>query len=105
MKVLVEFTLDLDRQILDVGPMIISEVYRIFEAQSVYSVSTRSYAIKILNSLLRSVNTHVESKQEQAGIFNPTLPIFMQKMIEGLTVPNGPYSSFELKTEIVKGTL
>ncbi|XP_053689715.1 importin-9-like isoform X2 [Sabethes cyaneus] len=102
MKVLVEFTLDLDKQILDVGPMIISEVYRIFEAQSVYSVSTRSYAIKILNSLLRSVNTHVESKQDQTNIFNPTLPIFMQKMIEGLTVPNGSYSSFELKTEILK---
>ncbi|XP_058460644.1 importin-9 isoform X2 [Malaya genurostris] len=102
MKVLVEFTLDLDKQIIDVGPMILSEVYRIFEAQAVYSVSTRSYAIKILNSLLRSINTHVESKQDQTIILNPTLPTFTHKMIEGLTVPNGPHSSFELKTEIVK---
>ncbi|XP_065091003.1 importin-9 [Ochlerotatus camptorhynchus] len=102
MKVLVEFTLDLDKQIVDVGPMILSEVYRIFEAQNVYSVSTRSYAVEILNSLLRSINTHIESKQEQANILNPTLPTFMQKMIECLTVPNGPHSSFQLKTQIVK---
>lgn len=103
MKVLVEFTLDLDeKQIVDVGPMILSEVYRIFEAQTVYSVSTRSYAVEILHSLLRSITTHIESKQEQANILNAVLPAFMQKMIEGLTVPNGPYSSFQLKTKIVK---
>lgn len=103
MKVLVEFTLDLDKQIVEVGPMILSEVYRIFEAQNVYSVSTRSYAVEILTSLLRSINTHIESKQEQSTILNPTLPTFMQKMIEGLTVPNGPHSSFQLKTAIIKG--
>lgn len=102
MKVLVEFTLDLDKQIVEVGPMIMSEVYRIFEAQDVYSVSTRSYAVKILYSLLRSINNHVDSKQEQVNILNPTLPAFMLKMIEGLTVPNGPHSSFQLKTQIVK---
>lgn len=104
MKVLVEFTLDLDeKQIVDVGPMILSEVYRIFEAQTVYSVSTRSYAVEILHSMLRSITTHIESKQEQGNILNAVLPAFMQKMIEGLTVPNGPYSSFQLKTKIVKG--
>ncbi|XP_039450707.1 importin-9-like isoform X2 [Culex pipiens pallens] len=103
MKVLVEFTLDLDeKQIVDVGPMILSEVYRIFEAQTVYSVSTRSYAVEILHSMLRSITTHIESKQEQGNILNAVLPAFMQKMIEGLTVPNGPYSSFQLKTKIVK---
>lgn len=102
MKVLVEFTLDLDKQIAEVGPMILSEVYRIFEAQDVYSVSTRSYAVEILNSLLRSINTHIDSKQEQGNILNPILPTFMQKMIGGLTVPNGPHSSFQLKTQIIK---
>lgn len=102
MKVLVEFTLDLDKQIVNVGPMILSEVYRIFEAQTIYSVATRSYAVEILNSLLKSINTHIDSKQDQANILNPTLPTFMQKMIEGLTVPNGPHSSFQLKTQIVK---
>lgn len=102
MKVLVEFTLDLDKQIVNVGPMILSEVYRIFEAQNVYSVSTRSYAVEILKSLLCSINTHIESKEEQANILNPTLPTFMQKMIECLTVPNGPHSSFRLKTQIIK---
>lgn len=35
MQVLVEFTYDLNYQIAEVGPMILSEVYRIFEAETV----------------------------------------------------------------------
>ena len=35
MQVLVEFTYDLDSQISEVGPIILSEVYRIFEAEQV----------------------------------------------------------------------
>ena len=101
MKVLVEFTLDLDKQLVDVGPMILAEVYKIFEANTVYSVSTRTYAVEILLSLLKNVNQQLE-KQQQSEILNPILPSFMQKMIEGLTVPYGPQSSFALKTQIVK---
>lgn len=35
MQVLVEFTYDLDSQIAEVGPIVLSEVYRIFEAEQV----------------------------------------------------------------------
>lgn len=35
MQVLIEFTQDLDIQIIEVGPTIITEVYRIFEAENV----------------------------------------------------------------------
>lgn len=38
MQVLVEFTYDLDSQIAEVGPIVLSEVYRIFEAEQVSKI-------------------------------------------------------------------
>lgn len=104
MKVLVEFTLELDRQVGEVAPLILSEVYRIFTAANQYSVTARKYAVEILYSLLRSINTNIETRQEKSAILNPVLPNFMQRLIEGLTAPNGPHSSFQLKTQIIKST-
>lgn len=100
MQVLVEFTYELNTQISDVGPIILSEVYRIFEAETVYSVKTRSSAVQIFKSLLKSINTHITSKQEQATIINPILPRFMEKLINGLT--DNVSSNFTLKSEIIK---
>jgi importin-9 len=102
MQVLIEFTMDLNSQISTVSPLILSEVYRIFEADNVYSVRTRTSTVEILNSLLKSINMHVESKQERANLLNPILGSFVQKLIIGLTVPNGQFSDFALKTEIIK---
>lgn len=79
MQVLVEFTYELAEQVKEVGPMILSEVYRIFEAESIYTLKTRSCAVGILNSLLKCINTHVE-KQEQLIMLNPILPTFMEKV-------------------------
>lgn len=101
MQVLVEFTFELEDRVKDVGPLILSEVYRIFDSETLFTVKTRSCSIEILNSLLKCTNTHVETK-DQAAFLNPVLPAFMQKMIHGLTVPNGPTSNFNLKTEILK---
>uniref|UniRef100_A0A182YB22 Uncharacterized protein n=1 Tax=Anopheles stephensi TaxID=30069 RepID=A0A182YB22_ANOST len=102
MKVLAEFTLELDRQVGEVAPLILSEVYRIFTAANQYNVTARKYAVEILYSLLRSINTNIETRQEKSAILNPVLPNFMQRLIEGLTAPNGPHSSFPLKTQIIK---
>uniref|UniRef100_A0A182WDI9 Importin N-terminal domain-containing protein n=1 Tax=Anopheles minimus TaxID=112268 RepID=A0A182WDI9_9DIPT len=102
MKVLAEFTLELDRQVGEVAPLILSEVYRIFTAANQYTVTARKYAVEILYSLLRSINTNIETRQEKSAILNPVLPNFMQRLIEGLTAPNGPHSSFPLKTQIIK---
>ncbi|XP_053658692.1 importin-9 [Anopheles marshallii] len=102
MKVLAEFTLELDRQVGEVAPLILSEVYRIFTAANQYNVTARKYAVEILYSLLRSINTNIETRQEKFAILNPVLPNFMQRLIEGLTAPNGPHSSFPLKTQIIK---
>lgn len=103
MQVLIEFTYDLDSQIGVVGPIIISEVYRIFEAEQVYNVKTRTCAVKIFKSLFKSINEHIESKEKQEQILNPILPGLIEKLIYSLSNPNGRLSSFTLKTEIIKG--
>lgn len=102
MQVLVEFTYDLNNQIENVGPLILSEVYRIFEAETVYNVKTRTSAVGIFKSLIKSINTHVQTKGDQAKLLNPILPNFMEKLIRELTLPNTPTSDFALKTEIIK---
>lgn len=101
MQVLVEFTYELEDRVKDVGPIILSEIYRIFDSEAMFTVKTRSCSIDILNSLLKCANTHVEPK-DLLGFLNPVLPVFLEKMIHGLTVPNGPTSSFNLKTEVLK---
>lgn len=101
MQVLVEFTYELEDRVKDVGPIILSEVYRIFDSETIFTVKTRSCSIDILNSLLKCTNTHVDQK-DQATLLGPILSAFMGKMIHGLTIPNGSTSSFQLKTEILK---
>lgn len=101
MQVLVEFTFELEDRVKDVGPIILSEVYRIFDSETMFTVKTRSCSIGILNSLLKCTNTHIDVK-DQAAFLAPVLSVFMEKMIQGLTVPNGQTSSFQLKTEILK---
>lgn len=101
MKVLVEFTYELEDQVQNVGPLILSEVYRIFEAETVYDVKTRICAVDILNSLLKCINTQIESKQDQANMLNHILPTFLEKLVQGIQ-QNGPTTSFGLKKEIVK---
>ena len=101
MQVLVEFTYELEDRVKDVGPIILSEIYRIYDSEAAFTVKTRSCSIDILNSLLKCANTHVDPK-DLVSFLNPVLPAFLEKMIQGLTVPNGATSSFTLKTEILK---
>lgn len=103
MQVLVEFTDDLQSQISVVGPIILSEIFRIFEAEQVYSTKTRSCAVTIFKSLLKSINKYVETKEEKAKMLDPILPAFINKLIQSLNNPSGQNNSFELKTEIIKG--
>uniref|UniRef100_A0A336MGN8 CSON015154 protein n=1 Tax=Culicoides sonorensis TaxID=179676 RepID=A0A336MGN8_CULSO len=102
MQVLVEFTYELNTQIIEVGPLILSEVYRIFEADGIYNTKTRACAVEILHSVLKSINLHAENKQQIKDMINPTLTNYVQKLIAGLTAPLGKQSSFKLKMEIVK---
>lgn len=101
MQVLVEFTYELEERVRDVGPVILSEVYRIFDPDQGFCVKTRSCAVDILNSLLKCTHTHIEPK-DQSKILDPVMPAFMEKMIQSLALPIGPSCNFTLKTEVMK---
>lgn len=101
MQVLVEFTFELQDRVKDVGPIILSEIYRIFDSENLFTAKTRSSSIEILNALLKCTITHVDLK-DQSNFLSPVLPAFMDKMIQGLIIPNGATSSFTLKTEILR---
>lgn len=101
MQVLVEFTYELEEKVKTVGPIILSEIYRIFSSEEKYTVRTRSSAVEILNSILKCANMHIDHK-EQITFFNPILPAFLDKLMAGLVTPNGNCSNFHLKTEILR---
>lgn len=127
MQVLVEFSYNLDSQISGVGPVILNEIYRIFEAEQVgtkskahsqrphhkwfllekqmYSVNTRTCAVTIFKSLLAAINQNITNKEEKAKLLNPVLPVFINKLIGALGTPSGKHTSFALKTEIIKGKM
>lgn len=74
-----------------------------FNCTQIYAVKIRSCAVTIFKSLLRAVNEHIERKEDKAKMLNPVLPAFIDKLIISLNAPSGQTSSFEMKTEIVKG--
>lgn len=98
MQVLVEFTYDLNSQISNVGPIIMSEVFRIFTADQVYSLKTRSCAVDIFKQILKSIITHVSSKEEQSAILSPVIDTFIHKMVCSLSDARSDC----LKTAILK---
>lgn len=102
MQVLTEFSHDLDTQISVVGPTIMSEVYRIFEAEAQYTVKTRTSAVQIIKQLLKSINEHVEARSEKERLLLPLLPGLVDKMMASLASQDAAVSSFRMKTEIVK---
>lgn len=102
MHVLIEFTNDIDAQIIVVGPIIISEVYRIFEADNVYNVKTRTCAVQIFRSLFKSITAVIDNWQEQTKMLSPVLPGLVEKMMQTLSNQNRSVSSFGLKKEIIK---
>lgn len=104
MLILQDFSYD-EQQIKKLGPEVISEVYRIFEQEQIYSLKTRTSAIKILKTLFTSINGNVTDKKEQNAMMNLVLSSFMEKLIHYLSVNSGAYSNFVLKTEIVKSEL
>lgn len=102
MQVLTEFSHDLDTQITAVGPTIMSEVYRIFEADAQYTVKTRTSAVQIIKQLFKSINEHVDGRGDKDRMMLPVLPGLMDKLMAALASQNAQSSSFKLKTEVVK---
>uniref|UniRef100_A0A1A9UF49 Importin N-terminal domain-containing protein n=1 Tax=Glossina austeni TaxID=7395 RepID=A0A1A9UF49_GLOAU len=101
MQILQDFIYD-EKQIVELGPVVISEVYRIFESEQNYSIKTRTLAIRILKKLFYSISLNITDKQEQAPMMNSILTNFMEKLIHYLSMNSGTASNFMLRTEIVK---
>ncbi|XP_067212892.1 importin-9 isoform X3 [Linepithema humile] len=104
MRVLTEFSRDLtDVQLPNVGPVILQEMYRIFQNENQYSVRTRGRAVEIFVTITTLVaNTGIYEKGFIEQYLQPTIPMFCEKFVECLRVPNGPISDSGLKTDIIK---
>uniref|UniRef100_A0A034VML9 Importin-9 n=1 Tax=Bactrocera dorsalis TaxID=27457 RepID=A0A034VML9_BACDO len=101
MQILQDFSYD-EKQVKELGPVVISEVYRIFESEQNYTIKTRTSAIKILKSLFLSISINIADKNEQATMMNSILNNFMEKLMHYLAMNSGATSNFMLRTEIVK---
>lgn len=42
--------------------------------------------------------------KDKAKLLDPVLPVFISKLVDCLSSPSGQHTTFELKTEIIKGT-
>lgn len=102
MQVLQDFTYDVE-QIKELGPVVIPEVYRIFDSEQNYSIKTRVSAIRTLKQLFVSIHSLITDKQEQSTMMNSILTNFMDKLVHYLSMNCGAASSFLLRSEIIKG--
>ncbi|KAL6255029.1 hypothetical protein P5V15_013362 [Pogonomyrmex californicus] len=104
MRVLTEFSRDLtDAQLPNVGPIILEEMYRIFQSENQYSIRMRGRAIEIFITITTLVsNTAACEKRFIQHYLQPIIPMFCEKFIECLRVPNGLTSDSGFKTDIIK---
>ncbi|KAH8381947.1 hypothetical protein KR009_001132 [Drosophila setifemur] len=101
MQVLQDFTYDVD-QIKELGPVVIPEVYRIFDSEQNYSIKTRVSAIRILKPLFTSIAALITNKEEQGTMMSSILTNFMDKLMYYLSMNSGAGSNFLLRSEIIK---
>lgn len=104
MRVLTEFSRDLsDMQLPHIAPVILSEMYRIFETQQKYNIGTRRRAVEIFTTVAHLISaTSDYNKGVTKTLLNPVLPSFCGKFIQGLQVSDEAISDCGLKIEIVK---
>lgn len=77
-----------------------------------YKVETRTCAVTIFKSLLKAINAQQSMSnaiaqmltKDKAKLLYPVLPVFITKLVICLSSPSGQHTTFELKTEIIKGT-
>lgn len=101
MRVLTEFTRDLaDTQISTVGPIILQEMYRIFQCEY-YSIRTRSRAVEIFTTIASLIATTSSSKAF-TQVLQPVIPTFCDKFVQCLRLPDGLTVDSGLKTEVIK---
>lgn len=104
MAVLVEITHNVDdKQMPQVVPVILPEIYRIFSESGRYNVRMRSQAVQIFTSLAEVVCSAGEyNKGLVKELLGPSLLPFTEALVKHLQEPDGPTSDVGLKTSIVK---
>ncbi|KAM0731153.1 Importin-9 [Formica fusca] len=103
MRVLTEFSRDVtDTQLPNVGPIILQEMYRIFQNEN-YSIRTRGRAVEIFITITTlAANMGIYEKGFTEQYLQPIIPMFCEKFVECLRVPNSPTSDSGFKTDIIK---
>ncbi|XP_070158231.1 importin-9 isoform X2 [Polyergus mexicanus] len=103
MRVLTEFSRDVtDTQLPNVGPIILQEMYRIFQSEN-YSIRTRGRAVEIFITITTlAANMGIYEKGFTEQYLQPIIPMFCEKFVECLRVPNSPTSDSGFKTDIIK---
>ena len=104
MRVLTEFTSDLtDNQLPNVGPVILKEMYRIFQSENQYSIRSRGRAVEIFTTITTLVaTTGVYQKGFTEQYLQPIIPMFCEKFVQCLRTADGPTSDTGLKTDVIK---
>ncbi|PSN50935.1 hypothetical protein C0J52_08156 [Blattella germanica] len=104
MRVLIEFSRDVtDMQLPHIAPVILSEMYRIFEDEQKYSVRIRSQAVEVFTTCTFMISAMSDyNKGVTKTLLNPVLPCFSERFVHGLQMPNGQSSDSCLKTDIIK---
>ncbi|XP_006568800.1 importin-9 isoform X2 [Apis mellifera] len=104
MRVLTEFTSDLtDNQLPNVGPVILQEMYRIFQSENQYSIRTRGRAVEIFTTITTLVAaTGIYQKGFTEQYLQPVIPMFCEKFVHCLQLSDGSTSDSGLKTDVIK---
>ncbi|GFG36391.1 hypothetical protein Cfor_01763 [Coptotermes formosanus] len=104
MRVLTEFSRDLtDMQLPHIAPVILSEMYRIFQDEQKYSVRIRGRAVEIFSTCVCMISAMSGyNNGVTKTLLNPVLPSFSERFVHGLQVPDGIHSDSCLKTDIIK---
>ncbi|XP_043599539.1 importin-9 isoform X2 [Bombus pyrosoma] len=104
MRVLTEFTSDLtDNQLPNVGPVILQEMYRIFQSENQYSIRIRSRAVEIFTTITSLVAvTELFQKGFAERYLQPVIPMFCEKFVYCLRLPDGSTCDSGLKTDVIK---
>ncbi|XP_022238749.1 importin-9-like [Limulus polyphemus] len=103
MRVLTEFSREVtDNQMLQVAPVILPEMYKIFREDEKYAIRTRGRAVEIFATCAQMIAIMAEyNKGVAKSLLYPVLPQFTEALVQALQVTDGMTSDSGLKKEVL----
>ncbi|XP_076333062.1 importin 9 [Tachypleus tridentatus] len=103
MRVLTEFSREVtDNQMLQVAPVILPEMYKIFREDEKYAIRTRGRAVEIFATCAQMIAIMAEyNKGVAKSLLYPVLPQFTEVLVQALLVTDGMTSDSGLKKEVL----